>query len=68
MLQFFYLVFLIQAFSQNIYFENAIGDFIAIASESNKAILTKGNSDLISMHGGNSDREIYVPLIAYYKD
>ena len=54
--------------NNNIYFEDAIGDFIAIASESNKAILTKGDSDLISMHGGNSNREIYVPLIACYKD
>lgn len=54
--------------NDNIYFEDAIGDYIAIASESSKAILTKGNSDMISMHGGNSNREIYVPLIAYYKD
>lgn len=44
-------------------FEDAIGDFIAVASESSKAILTSGSSELCSMHGGNSDDEVYVPLI-----
>ena len=45
------------------WFESAIGDYIAIANESNKAILTVGNSPLYSMHGGNSNDEVYVPLI-----
>jgi len=44
-------------------FESALGDYVAIANDSNKAILTVGNSSLYSMHGGNSDDEVYVPLI-----
>lgn len=51
----------------NIYFEDALGDFIAIASDSNKALLTIGNNKHASAHAGNSDREVYVPLISYYK-
>ena len=51
----------------NIYFKDAVGDFIAIANESNLALLTEGNSVMKSMHGGNSDREVYVPIIYYYK-
>ena len=39
-----------------------------VQEQFDKAILIKGNGDMISMHGGNSDREMYVPLIAYYKD
>ena len=44
-------------------FEDAIGDFVAFASESNMALLTNGSTPLCGMHGGNSDEEVYIPLI-----
>lgn len=44
-------------------FDEAIGDFIAIADESNKCIITEGDEILVSHHAGYSDDEIYVPLI-----
>ena len=47
----------------NLLFEDALGDFVAFASESNMALLTNGSTPLCGMHGGNSDEEVYVPLI-----
>ena len=47
----------------NLLFEDAIGDFVAFASESNMALLTNGSTPLCGMHGGNSDEEVYIPLI-----
>lgn len=44
-------------------FEKAVGDFIAIAENSNKCILTDGDEKLYSQHAGYTDDEIYVPLI-----
>lgn len=44
-------------------FEKAIGDFIAIAENSNKCILTDGDEKSYSQHAGYTDDEIYVPLI-----
>lgn len=44
-------------------FEDAIGDFIAIAENSNKCILTDGDETLVSQHAGYTDEEIFVPLI-----
>ncbi len=44
-------------------FEDALGDFIAIAENSNKCLITDGDEVLASQHAGYSDDEIYVPLI-----
>lgn len=48
---------------ENELFKEAIGDFIAIAENSNKCIITDGDEVLKSQHAGYSDNEIYVPLI-----
>ena len=48
---------------ENELFREAIGDFIAIAENSNKCILTQGDTTHKSQHAGYSDDEIYVPLI-----
>ncbi len=48
---------------ENELFREAIGDFIAIAENSNKCIITEGDEVLRSQHAGYSDDEIYVPLI-----
>lgn len=44
-------------------FEEAIGDFIAIAENSDKCILMDGDEKLYSQHAGYTEDEIYVPLI-----
>ena len=48
---------------ENELFRDAIGDFIAIAENSNKCIITDGDEILKSQHAGYSDDEIYIPLI-----
>lgn len=48
---------------ENPLFESAIGDFIAIAEDSNKALVTHDSSMLYSHHAGYSDNEVYIPLI-----
>ena len=48
---------------ENELFKDAIGDFIAIAENSNKCIITDGDEVLKSQYAGYSDDEIYVPLI-----
>lgn len=45
-------------------FRYALGDFIAIAEDSNKTIVSYGDLELYSQHAGYTDDEIYVPLIA----
>ena len=52
---------------ENELFREAIGDFIAIAENSNKCIVTDGDEVLKSQHAGYSDDEIYVPLIVIDK-
>lgn len=52
---------------ENELFRDAIGDFIAIAENSNKCIITDGDKVLKSQHAGYSDDEIYVPLIVIDK-
>lgn len=52
---------------ENELFRDAIGDFIAIAEDSNKCIVTEGDKVLKSQHAGYSDDEIYVPLIVIDK-
>ena len=48
-------------------FDDAIGDFIAIAEKSNKCLLTDGDNPQVSQHAGYTDDEIYVPLIVIDK-
>ena len=52
---------------ENELFRDAIGDFIAIAENSNKCIITDGDEVLKSQHAGYSEDEIYVPLIVIDK-
>lgn len=52
---------------ENELFREAIGDFMAIAENSNKCIITDGDEVLKSQHAGYSDDEIYVPLIVIDK-
>lgn len=44
-------------------FEPALGDFIAIAENSNKCLVSDGDDILVSQHAGYTDDEVYVPLI-----
>ena len=44
-------------------FRNNLGDYIAIAEESNKCIIASGDEVLASQHAGYSEDEIYIPLI-----
>ena len=44
-------------------FESAIGDFIAIAKNSNKCLISEGDTVLFSHHAGYTEDEIFVPLI-----
>ena len=48
---------------ENELFDEAIGDYIAIAETSNKCLLSDGDELLKSQHAGYTDDEIYVPLI-----
>lgn len=52
---------------ENELFRDALGDFIAIAENSNKCILTQGDTAHKSQHAGYSEDEIYVPLIVVDK-
>ncbi len=44
-------------------FNDAVGDFIAIAENSNKCLITDGDEVLFSQHAGYTDDEVFVPLI-----
>ncbi len=48
-------------------FEDAIGDYIAIAENSDKCLITDGDVVLASHHAGYTDDEVYVPLIVVDK-
>lgn len=48
-------------------FEPALGDFIALAEESSKCIVTADDYKLYSQHAGYSDDEVYIPLIVIDK-
>lgn len=52
---------------QNELFESALGDFIAIAENSNKCLIDDGDEVLYSHHAGYTDDEIYIPLIVIDK-
>ena len=47
----------------NLLFNSAIGDFIAIAENSNKCLISEGDRVLFSHHAGYTEEEIVVPLI-----
>ena len=47
----------------NLLFNSAIGDFIAIAENSNKCLISEGDTVLFSHHAGYTEEEIFVPLI-----
>ncbi len=49
------------------YFNSALGDYIAIAENSNKTLVTPGDDILVSQHAGYTDDEVYIPLIAIKK-
>lgn len=48
---------------ENPLFRSALGDYIAIAENSNKTLLIDGDEELFSQHAGYTDDEIYIPLI-----
>lgn len=48
-------------------FNDALGDFIAIAEDSNKTIISQGDDILYSQHAGYTDDEVYIPLIIVSK-
>ena len=45
------------------FFQDALGDFIAIADKSNKCLVSDGDDVLVSHHAGYTDDEVYIPLI-----
>ena len=47
----------------NLLFDCAIGDFIAIAENSNKCLISEGDVVLFSHHAGYTEDEVFVPLI-----
>lgn len=48
-------------------FNDSIGDYIAIAENSNKCLISDGDDILNSQHAGYTDDEIYIPLIVIDK-
>ena len=48
---------------ENNNYKEAIGDYISIATNSNKALISDHDYPLKSQHAGNLDDEIYVPII-----
>ena len=48
-------------------FNDAIGDYIAIAENSNKCLIIDDDDILNSQHAGYTDDEIYIPLIVIDK-
>lgn len=47
----------------SVLFNDAIGDYIAIAENSNKCLIMPGNEEMRSHHAGYKDEEIYIPLV-----
>ena len=48
-------------------FRDAISDYIAIAENSNKSLVSEGDVILYSHHAGYTDDEVYIPLIIVNK-
>ena len=54
-------------YKENKLFESSIGDFMAInKNNNNKVILDDLDFPMISVYGGNSDDEIFIPLNIFY--
>ena len=57
------------SYKENKLFNSALGDFMAInKNNNNKAILDDNDYPMKSVHGGNSDDEVYTPLIVLNKN
>ena len=55
-------------YQKNKLFDSSLGDFIAInKNNNNKVILDDLDFPMISVHGGNSDDEVFIPLIILSK-
>jgi predicted AlkP superfamily pyrophosphatase or phosphodiesterase len=55
-------------FKKNELFDSSLEDFIAINKENcNKTLLDDNDFQMMSVHGGNTDDEIYIPLIILNK-
>ena len=55
-------------YQENKLFNSSLGDFIAInKNNDNKVLLDDNDFQMTSVHGGNSNDEIYIPLIVLYK-
>lgn len=48
---------------EHLLFKDALGDFISIAENSDKCLVTKEDPIFISHHAGYTDDEIYIPII-----
>ena len=56
-------------YKENELFNSSLGDFIAINKNNNNlCFLDIDDTPLISVHGGNSDNEVYIPLIILNKN
>lgn len=57
------------SYQENKLFDSSLGDFIAInKGNENKVILDETDFAMDSVHGGNSDNEVYIPLILLGKN
>jgi hypothetical protein len=57
------------SYQENKLFDSSLGDFIAInKGNENKVILDESDFQMNSVHGGNSDNEVYIPLIVLNKN
>ncbi len=57
------------SYQENKLFDSSLGDFIAInKGNENKVILDENDFAMDSVHGGNSDNEVYIPLIVLSKN
>ena len=56
-------------YKENELFESSLGDFMAInKNNNNKALISDNDFKMKSVHGGNSDNEVYIPLIVLNKN
>ena len=56
-------------FKKNELFDSSLGDFMAInKNNNNKVIIDDKDYPMTSVHGGNSDDEVFIPLIVLYKN
>lgn len=56
-------------YKENTLFDSSLGDFMAInKGNHNKAIVGDNDFQMVSVHGGNTDDEVYIPLIVLNKN